>query len=516
MTDRKETDPAIAGAQLVQEASSILKDPNLAPIHAMTANLLDRHGLRTADPDYFRRLAKLVASKGQGNGLREALWNYATQYDRLIGEADPNNTFLPANHPKADPQPFEGDEMSAWIFHFQSRDPASGSHALEQWKRTKSTPWLLAALRHADYDTADRSGLLNAARELPPSSPGYETAAWHYYHLILDGKDKSSVREGIDAILSSAALSSSSDQLFRDLRMTAARDLAEFVRFGARRPLMITNDMDIAQAGGLWYDDNGTKTFAARFPLKLDRFDVGAAKVINNRLPFRMILEAAFNRELPVHLRRELLFVSLTRALMLRMNLAPIAAQLAEIDSSLAPRATAIVRGDSDESRRFAAVHLILWQPEAKPFVAAGISRQTASGRLDDFRDNWWCPVAATDQTQTRGVAVPGFPGQREPTPIFAIQVPGFLTPQDREDAAKERRELVAAGPAMDFLGGIVLDWAASHPNDARVPEALHREIRGSRVTCDGDRETMINRQAFRVLHSRYRNTEWARKTTVR
>ena len=93
--------------------------------------------------------------------------------------------------------------------------------------------------------------------------------------------------------------------------------------------------------------------------------------------------------------------------------------------------------------------------------------------------------------------------------------MPVFMTAADREEAAKERTLMEATGRAMDFMGAIVLSWAKGHPDDARVPEALHRLIRGTRVTCEGERETEINQRAFRLLHSRYRNTIWAKRTRV-
>src|SRR5262249_36753275 len=137
--------------------------------------------------------------------------------------------------------------MTAWIFHFQSRDPASGRYALERWQKSRSLPWLLAALRHADFAAAERSGLLEAARRVPPDSPAFETAAWHYYRLLLEHKDAADAPEGLNKILASPGLPRPSDQLFRILRATAAPDLPDLLRFAARRPTMITHDQDYAE-----------------------------------------------------------------------------------------------------------------------------------------------------------------------------------------------------------------------------------------------------------------------------
>lgn len=513
MTEDPAQPPSAAG--LFEEIDGILADPQLAPIHSMTLNLLSRNGLRTTDRDYFHHLDNLVSSKHQGNGFREALWNYTTQYDHLIGAGDPNTLFPDPDAPKADPKLFESDEMSAWIFHFQSRDSSSGTYAIERWQQTHSLPWLMVALRHATYELADRHGLLNAAREVTASSPAYETVAWHYYRLLLDGKDKSSVRDGVDAILNSGKLTPSSRNLFRSLRMTAASNLLDFVRFALHHPLLITFDSDNAEVGSDEIGDGWYKALLNTYDGRLYRFGQGAAEIINNKFSLRLIREAASSPTLPAHLRRELLLVQLTRALLLGRDLKDSAGKLGQIDPSLATRVQAIVAAESESARRFATVHLILWQPEANPFVNPGIYRQTANGKIDNYRDNWWCPVTSSDQTSSRGV--PNFAYWREvkPHPLFPTQTPSFLTAKDLEEAAEEREALIKSGKAMDFLGSIVLAWARSHPNDPRVPEALHRQIRGTRVTCDGERDTAINRQAFRLLKTRYRNSVWARKTTV-
>src|SRR5688572_28498069 len=81
---RMEEDEALAG-----EIDSILSDVSFRPIHGMTLHLLSRANLRTYDAEYVGRLARLLASRGQGNGLREELWDYTTMYERIRSQPVP-------------------------------------------------------------------------------------------------------------------------------------------------------------------------------------------------------------------------------------------------------------------------------------------------------------------------------------------------------------------------------------------------------------------------------------------
>ncbi len=79
-----------ASPELESETKSILANASLASIHGMTWNLAQRAHIRERDQNYLRELGRLVSSKGQGNGLREELWNFTDLYDKVIDGGDPN------------------------------------------------------------------------------------------------------------------------------------------------------------------------------------------------------------------------------------------------------------------------------------------------------------------------------------------------------------------------------------------------------------------------------------------
>ena len=88
------------------------------------------------------------------------------------------------------------------------------------------------------------------------------------------------------------------------------------------------------------------------------------------------------------------------------------------------------------------------------------------------------------------------------------------LSKNDRAKAAGELRQLTAAGDGQSFLAPIIMAWSKAHPDDPRVPEALHRLVRITRYGCRGGSENgSISKAAFHLLHERYPASAWARQT---
>jgi hypothetical protein len=482
--------------ELIGEGQANLADPKLASIHSITANLLDRSGVKQHDLTYFHLLGNLLARRGEGAGLRDALWNYTQLYDHFLGESDPNPPYPADRSDKpADPAPFAANSLSLWIFHMQRSVPASPGATVALWQRTKSLPWLVAALTHATPTSAATPGLLEAAQAAPESSPAYFSIRYHLNRLRIESGDRQAAREEIDRLLASPKLDASSASRFRDLRLLAAPSLADFLQFAVRRPLLITDTEDIAEVplSNQHWEYEWLHQIIAEHAPDQPRLSEDAAQLVNRELPQRLLAEAA-----------------LTRAMLLEQDAEPLAAQLAVVDAKLAPYTKPYLDAATAADGRFAAAFLLLHQPEAHPYVGAGISRETAPGRLDSYRDNWWCPLERAPAIQHAGYWQGRFEESRRQAPPGA---PAFLSRADSAEAAAEIRSLSRQPSSVDFLGGIVLGFAGGHPDDPRVPEALHLVVRGARVSCAGRESWKTTRAAFRMLHARYPKTSWARKT---
>jgi hypothetical protein len=60
-----------------------------------------------------------------------------------------------------------------------------------------------------------------------------------------------------------------------------------------------------------------------------------------------------------------------------------------------------------------------------------------------------------------------------------------------------------------------VLEWARVHPQDPRVPEALHLVVRATRYGCTDDATGAVSRAAFTLLHRHYPKSPWTTKTSL-
>jgi len=56
--------------------------------------------------------------------------------------------------------------------------------------------------------------------------------------------------------------------------------------------------------------------------------------------------------------------------------------------------------------------------------------------------------------------------------------------------------------------------WLRDHPEDPRLPEALHLAVRSTRWGQGDEQNSSVSRAAFLFLHKHYPNSEWTKKTT--
>jgi len=149
----------------------------------------------------------------------------------------------------------------------------------------------------------------------------------------------------------------------------------------------------------------------------------------------------------------------------------------------------------AEDERRFVGAVALLSFPGLTPVLRYDVGRAAPPERIDKLRDNWWCPGA---------VRYPQLP---------ALDPPPFLSAQQRADASEMRETIAGIDSGPNFLGRIVLDWAGPHPEDPRVPEALHLVVRATRDGCRAGKVGEVSHAAFELLHRRYPDSPWTAKT---
>jgi hypothetical protein len=170
----------------------------------------------------------------------------------------------------------------------------------------------------------------------------------------------------------------------------------------------------------------------------------------------------------------------------------------------------------SKDERLFVAAFSVAHFPGLRPMVESVFPRETQFAIADNYRDNWWCVDMGRD-TEESSYEKQQWPGkyflqhqrdQDDPSPAF-------LTPEQAQQAKTEWKTMFAWGGSEGYLPGVLIRWAKAHPEDPRVPEALHFSWRVSRYSCSGENSqpSKDNMVAFKLLHQRYPHSEWTKKT---
>jgi hypothetical protein len=497
--------------QAEQQLQTVLSDKSLAEIHPAAQGLLEFVRIRLYPQERGRELGSALSGDKPNPDFRQNLIDYLWLLDRAV-PANPQQGAgtEPATGPTAGPN---RDDMTDWILSFRSTDQNAFQHSLARWRQTGSLPWLVAAISHVNKTDMAASRLEAAALKVPVNSPAYVTVTFHRLRLLAESEQAEAARKDLDSVLSNSALglTPSVRNQFLALRMTLASSLADWLRYVSRVP---------AGPGG-----RSGITAQEQKENRQAFFDSDGSIVLTEKLPLRLLTQAERSATLPAPLRKQIVIAAWTRAIltnneaMAREMTPDLAALVPELKGPLAAYASA----RNAAARKFAAAFLILHFPAMRPFVNAGEFRVGFDGpekptAIDPFRDNWWClmgPPPKNAQWQWNYYTMYTSLSQplRQIYPDGKVPSPAFLNASERATAAKEWSTLESLPAAPTWLGQQTIAWAKSHPNDPRVPEALHLVVRATRYGCLDANSGDYSRQAFTLLHTRYPNSPWTRKT---
>ena len=503
----------------------IVADPSLAGIHAAGNRLLAYIAIRLDPAQRIGQLAPLLSAEHPDSNLRQDLIDYV--HGLSANRSDPPDfgrgsasDRIQVNEKEKEwkEQQFAGwaglrshDDLTDWILTFGDSSIPSRQHALEQWRKLRSVPWLVAAMTKVEATSPDAAELMKAAERVPAAYPAYPTVSYQRLRVLMESGQGDKARTLLDTLLPQLrkSINPASLNLFLIMQMKLARSFDEFLN-DAALPVIESDD---GSGEGPWSGYCGEKDCPEVFAEKKDqpaerRFDPGTAGVFNRYLPLQKLALAAQSKGLPEKLRGELAASTWTRAVMLgHYDVA--ASLLPEINGSYptlkAPLAAyaAAVTDATDKDKWHAALFILLSHPGLRPDVNAGFARGANIEEIDSFRDNWWCAEADLAKTG----AASGAPGKD------AAPYPAFLSSAEANAAKTEVKQLTAAGAGPDYLATKTLAWAKDQPDDPRVPEALHLAVRSTRYGCAGKQTSGLSRKAFELLHDRYPKSKWTKQT---
>ncbi len=463
----------------------VLRDPRLQPVHEAAKGLLDYLRLRLDPADRMRELSLILTTPNTGERIRQAWIDYDYLLDR--GQKVPL------------------DDLGLWMTVLRgqpaealAKEDDSREIALRRWRDTGTVHWLFAALSLADAKWPPAGQLNEAAAQVPPGDPAYLGISFHRIRLALENGQTDAARRDLDTLLENPDLEipAGSRNQFLAQRFSVSRSLDEALRFAARRPLSLS--FVGSEQGPEWY------------------LDEDALDLFNRELPLSMLEESVHKEILPEEIRWELALSVWLRAALTGQTATALrlAGPVQEWWPELAGDLKAYRESQTPEERNFALTYLLLRHPGLRPHLRESLHRRGPLSRIDNLRENWWCRIS------------PGVPlhasvywGRQDSSGrVYSeadeiLPAPTFLTQAQREAAQKEfsRISEIPSGPS--YLCRQTLEWAESHRQDPRVPEALHLAVRATRYGCEDQDNTRWSRRAFRFLHRHYPETPWAKTT---
>ncbi|HEU4794025.1 MAG TPA: hypothetical protein VFT02_00250, partial [Pyrinomonadaceae bacterium] len=491
--------------QAEAQLRKILADKSLSSSHAPATRLLNLVRLRLHPQDRVRELAETLTNKAPNPNLKQDLTDYTVLLDGFLERDEADQA--PAESPKEEDLSVPRDEdLTDWIATFQGSGKNAAEHAVARWEATRSNPWLIAALTYTDGKDAKATELISEALRVRNTSAAFISARFQAIRLLMEQGKNAEARKLLDQSFNSdrSLFDESSLNLFTSRRMLLAQSLPEFLADAARVPAALS-----------WNDD-GRELPAEDSSIGDERkaekgkpfFDYDAGHAFNEQMPLSVLKEAVKGDALPPGPRRDLAQATWLRAALLgdmrtANELVPI---LAELVPELKPLLAKYQASTRPDEKKFSAIYAWLKFPGLEPVVDIGFGREAPLHQQDSYRDNWWC----------RSSFVPPSPkGAPKGVVFVAVQgpPPAFLTPAQVQKGASEAAALRALGAAPNYISREVIDYANRRPTDPRVPEALHIAVRTTRYGCTDKDTVRWSKAAYDVLHKKYPDSPWAKKT---
>jgi len=535
-----EYDPATL-AKAEPRLAAIISNPKLGPFRQDAQRLQGLVRFHAHPEQRQHELAQLLLSGRSGSDFGQQLLDYKLVLDRFLDNS-PEFPDTPAYGPEYDErlkswrrsrfaklQKERSDDLSDWLMTLQSDAAEAKSHALSKWKATASIPWLFAAMSKFDGKDVAVPEVLQAASQIPETSSASTAIAFHRSRLLRESGQPEAASEVVQAALRQIdSLPVSAVNLLRDEQMRNSADLENFRERLARNPVEVTAVSDNDGEDSFCYQSKSCNLafYGDAQPrsksVLLPHFDLSVAETLNKRIPIDVLVEVAKSKSLPQNLHQHLAASAWARAALLG-NFAA-AQKVGDTATALRPELRQFIdqydAAQTDEERHFLAVFAIVHFPGLRPFVEDGYVRTTQFQRIDNFRDNWWCDDVGgiPDDLSFSKQNGDNISRVTQLNQRLEASSPVFLTTEQRAQASSEWKQLLSLGEAADYLPREVLAWAKMHPEDPRVPEALHFAWRAARYGCfadDSTSKTNWPHDIFKLLHKRYPNSEWTKKTAV-
>jgi hypothetical protein len=508
-----------------------------SPDWSFKAHCLEKAALAEADPKgRARALADVLMRRDGTPDFTLDLGDYTILLDRQIqgegweGEGSDKARSIPAELLKND--------LTEWVFTFREPSGRAFRKAYANWQAKGSRAWLLLALMHAAPESPGLEALMQAGAQVPWTHPSAPTIHYHLARLDAARGKREEAHQRLTAglALGSDVLSPSAINRYRALRLPLAHTLPEALADAQRLPVganWVEGELASSVYRRKWEARYPGDEVAIEHPRAQNFFEgygrtpalleADGAALLNRELPLRELVEISELKTLPDHLRDEWQRAAWVKAALLgRWEEARHLAELRVAQHDLLEasfRSFLTAKEPHQEALwillhhpglRWYAVEELHWRTYASktPWNVKEMTRAAVLG------GNWWRDIPAM-----RGDEHPSWEAHAafmDGPPAAGLRhrwtMPlSFLSEADREAARREFKTLESLGSGPLWLCKETMAWAKEHPEDPRLPEALHFAVRSARYAD----ASPYQKQAFQLLHRRYASSPWAAKTPV-
>jgi len=485
-----------------RQFEAVLQDDDLAVSHPAARHLLIRI-LTVTDKEAAARLLGIrLMSELRGNTRSADLEHYLTLLDNVRGEPSwrlkTKLTFTQAVALG------KRDRLTAWILAFQSAAPESFRYVIDQWRKTRSKAWLLAALAKVDPTDSTVSELLAAASEAN-AGPGQPTLDYYRARLLAAVSRREEARNVLDRLLPDVSNLPSTHNRALALRSQLSRNYNELMHYG-ERPLASFGRHDS------WGVHKNPWRSWSQEDVSHPRVRGGhrlmptTADILNSSLPLERFAPFAQTEDFASpSIQRDLAVAAWVRAVLLKRwsiatSLAPRVAQVAPVTA----KSMRDFQAAAADQRGFLSKLILLRFPGFSPLVRPGLGRVAAPEEIHLNGDNWWWVG------ERLGGRPPGLDGGTV----------DWIEPSGRRQANEEWDRIEALGNSgAGWLFGAVRDACDQAGASSDCAEALYRAEYNRRASdyrrglqySGGDWDHFSAQHHLEILQRDYPQSRWAR-----
>ncbi len=426
------------------------------------------------------------------------------------------------------PTYLKDDEISDWIFTYQSPEPFAYTYASERWRETSADIWLMTALSKATTSSVDIKNLIKDSDKVSTSSVAYPTIAYHVARLLISQKKDAEARKLIDSVLySTIDLPISTRNSFIEQRMKLSETLADFLKHSLRKPFAYGYDdgfsgssqtmqeliqrqkdtwnaTDFADTSKSQFDADIEKQFASELAWDNRLFlNPTTVQIINEHFSTPVLLEVLKNPDFPDYWKKRLIPVIWTRSYLIKDEKTALAftPEIIKLYPQFEEIFLTYSNAKTISERDFNGLNILLKVRFLTPYLESGFDKEN----IDEFDtwvdERWWCEQYDGTYTENSDERIPTFK-------------PAFLSKTQIDLAKIEHEKLKKTADAASYLTKRVFDWARLSPTDKRLPESLYLIYKINQWTkygC-GDYSQESRIKAINLLKKRFPKNAWTQK----